>query len=62
LQPRWYPDAVDGDVDGGYQNSDEDFESVGFVFVGEEDAASVDDDLQEELDLESPCCNWERGQ
>lgn len=55
LQSRRNPYAVDGNINGRYKCADEDFEAVGFLFVGEEDAAAVDDDLEKELDLESPC-------
>lgn len=51
LQPRRNPYAVDGNINGRYKCADEDFETVGFLFVGEEDATAVDDDLEKELDL-----------
>ena len=51
LQSRRNPYAVNGNINGRYKCADEDFEAVCFLFVGEEDAAAVDDDLEEELDL-----------
>lgn len=55
LQSRRNPYAVDRNINGRYECADEDFEAVCFLFVGEEDAASVDDDLEKELDLSGEC-------
>ncbi|CEF75020.1 unnamed protein product [Fusarium graminearum] len=45
------PYAVDRDVDSSDEHSDDNFETVGFLCMCEEYAASVDDDLEEKLDL-----------
>lgn len=51
LQSCRNPDAIDRNINGRYECTDQDFEAVGFLFVGEEDAAAIDDDLEKELDL-----------
>jgi hypothetical protein len=51
LQSRGNPDAVDWYVNGSDQNCNNYFEPVGLLVIGEENAASVDDNLEEKLDL-----------
>ena len=51
LKTRWNPDAIDGNINGGYEDSHDDLETVGSSRMGEEDTAAIDDDLEEELDL-----------
>lgn len=55
LQPRWHPDAVHRYVDRGDEERDIELQAPCGPLVREEDGTSVDDDLQQELNLESPC-------
>lgn len=57
LQPGGNPYVVYRYVDSRDENGDANLEAVCFPLICEEDGASVDDDLQEELDLQGPCRN-----
>ena len=51
------PDAIYGDVDSCDKNSYPYLEPHGFLAVREENRNSVDNDLEQKLDLKCPCCN-----
>lgn len=55
LEPRWHPNTVHRYVDCGDEERDIGLQAPCGPLVREEDGASVDDDLQQELNLQSPC-------
>lgn len=55
LQPRWHPNAVHRYIDCGNEERDRVLQAPRGPLVREEDGTSVDDDLQQELNLQSPC-------
>jgi len=50
--------AVHGDVDSSDQYCNPDLDSQCLHLVGEKNSDSVDDDLEQELNLERPCRYW----
>jgi hypothetical protein len=54
LQPCWYPDIEDTDVDNCDKNRSTDHDQSRTPPVRDDDTDSVDDDLQEELNLDTP--------
>lgn len=55
LEPRWHPNTVHRHVDCGDEERDIELQAPCGPLVREEDGASVDDNLQQELNLQSPC-------
>lgn len=54
LQARGYPDAIDRDVDERDEYRDAHFEPPHELLIDCYDAAAVDDDLEQEMDLQCP--------
>lgn len=54
LQAGWHPDAVDRDVDGGDEKSNAKLEPKDELAIGDENGTTIDDDLEQELHLQSP--------
>lgn len=52
LQAGWDPDAVDRDVDGSNEYCHADLDTPRVAFIMKKDGASVDDNLEQKLDLE----------
>ena len=54
LQPCWYPDVEDTDIDCRNENRRTNHDGPGSPSIRYDDADTIDDDLEQELDLDTP--------
>ena len=54
LKTRWYPDIEHSDVDNSDEHSCCNHDTSWMFTIGDDDPNSVDDDLQQQLNLDTP--------